>query len=444
MIQKGFSDNQEYENRLKEELSEVKKLEDAIYFVKLYEKGIKSDKNEHNSLIPYLLDICDYVDIKKGVKYSDAEFPDIDVDFLPEVRDYLKDEWVPKRYGKEYVCNISNYNTFGIKSSLIDIARVLGEDRTEILNVTTKLGVKDEEGELLTWETARALYPELDAYLKTHPRVDEVTKNIVYADIDWEKFGYKNPPHRKRGMGMHASGLVISAERVSDYVPMVVSSGNRETGLQASAWVEGLADTDLSSVGFIKFDFLSLEANAKIAACNHLIQQRHQLDGICALSGKSNWSDTDYLNDKLALEMANKGDLKGIFQFDSDGIRKLVKTGGVDTFEDLAAYTALYRPGCLDCVFSDSLIAIEGGKKKIKKINPVVDKIAYVNSKGKLSYTKNYIKSELRVKKLVKIKLKNGKTIKCSPEHKFLTHEGNYVEAKNLNKNLKLATSRII
>jgi DNA polymerase III alpha subunit len=147
MEEKGFINNPLYEERLAEELKEIKKLDDAVYFVKLFEREIKSTKNEHNALIPYLLGICDNIDIEKGVKYTDPEFPDIDVDFLPDVRSYLKDEWVPKRYGENYVCNISNYNTFGLKSSLIDIARTLGEDRTEILNITTKLGMKDDEGD---------------------------------------------------------------------------------------------------------------------------------------------------------------------------------------------------------------------------------------------------------------------------------------------------------
>jgi hypothetical protein len=138
----------------------------------------------------------------------------------------------------------------------------LGEDRSEILNLTTRLGVKDDEGDPLTWDSAQHIYKELATYLKEHPKLADVASHLVHADIDWDLFGIKNPPHRKRGMGMHASGLIISSVPLSDYIPMVVSSGNREKGLQASAWVEGLADTDLSSVGFIKFDFLSLNANA--------------------------------------------------------------------------------------------------------------------------------------------------------------------------------------
>lgn len=359
----SFSGESEHEARLELELSEIKKQEDSQYLLKLYEKGIKT-RNIHNSLVCYLLGICNDFDIERNPAYTDAEFPDIDVDFLPIVRTYLKDEWVPKRYGEQYVSNISNYNTFGLKSSLLDIARVLGEDRSEILNLTTRLGVKDDEGDPLTWDSAQHIYKELATYLKEHPKLADVASHLVHADIDWDLFGIKNPPHRKRGMGMHASGLIISSVPLSDYIPMVVSSGNREKGLQASAWVEGLADTDLSSVGFIKFDFLSLNANAKIAECNKLIRERYGLDAICSKDGKSTWSDISYLNDPKALEMANRGDLKGIFQFDSDGIRKLVRSGGVASFDDLAAYTAIYRPGPMDVGMHDEYCNRKHGKKE--------------------------------------------------------------------------------
>lgn len=362
MVEKGFSDNGLYETRLKEELNEINKLDDSCYFVKLFKNNIKANKNENNLLIPFLLDICGPPDLEKSPKYNDAELLDIDVDFLPVVRTYLKDEWVPKRYGEQYVSNISNYSTFGLKSSLIDIARVLGEDRSEILNLTTRLGVKDDEGDPLTWDSAQRIYKELATYLKEHPKLADVASHLVHADIDWDLFGIKNPPHRKRGMGMHASGLIISSVPLSDYIPMVVSSGNREKGLQASAWVEGLADTDLSSVGFIKFDFLSLDANAKIAECNKLIRERYGLDTICSKDGKSTWSDTSYLNDPKALEMANQGDLKGIFQFDSDGIRKLARSVGISNFDDLAAVTALYRPGPLESGMDKEFIGRKHGK----------------------------------------------------------------------------------
>jgi hypothetical protein len=74
MASRGF-ESETYKDRLKEELAEVKKQDDAGYFLKLLQHNIKAPRNEHNSLIPYLLEICDGFDMVKGAKYSDAEFP---------------------------------------------------------------------------------------------------------------------------------------------------------------------------------------------------------------------------------------------------------------------------------------------------------------------------------------------------------------------------------
>ena len=74
----------------------------------------------------------------------------------------------------------------------------------------------------------------------------------------------------------------------------------------------------------------------QIAHCCRLVHERHGIEKICALPGKSNWTDVDqYRNDEKALIMADEGDLKCIFQFDSDGIRNLARSGGVTRFEDL-------------------------------------------------------------------------------------------------------------
>jgi DNA polymerase-3 subunit alpha len=113
-------------------------------------------------------------------------------------------------------------------------------------------------------------------------------------------------------------------------------------------WTEGLNAQDLQPVGLIKFDLLVINNLMQIALACDLVKKRHGLPNICAEEGSWDWSDISYLNDPKALEMANKADLKCVFQFDSEGIRKLVKKGGVTRFDDLAAYSALYRPGPLN------------------------------------------------------------------------------------------------
>lgn len=391
------SDYDTCKKRLEFELQEIKKKDEAWMFLR-FRNAIKTgslpqvESNEHNLFVWWLLEVCPTVNMKKSPSYTEAELPDIDVDYHPLIRDYLKDDYTFRQYGKDFVCNIASYQTYDIKSSLIDMAKVLGEERDEILSITTQLDkMKDDEGETITFvsmeEDFKRIQEKVDAkkgltkfeqlmvrlsdYRKLHPNVWDAAKQLVASTIDWKKFKYDKPPRRKKSMGMHASGLVISGMKLSEFVPLVVPPGSRAQGIQASAWVEGLADTDCSSVGLIKFDYLSLEANAKIAECNRLIMERHNKDSIYALPGLSNWSDTSYLNDPKAIDMANAGDLKGVFQFDSPGIRKLAKKGGVTSFDDLVAYSALFRPGPMDEGMHDEYCDRKNGKKEYE-IHPLL------------------------------------------------------------------------
>lgn len=352
---KGFYNNEIYKLKLKEEIKEISNQNEYDYFLDLCDKKVKFSKNENNLLVPYLLGIVDEFDIDVPSNFVQGEFPDIDVDYLKIVRDYLKNEWAPKEFGVDKVCNIGNYTTFAIKSSLIDMARVHGYDRNEILAITTKLGLKDDEGKVLTWEKALEQNKELSEYCKKYPDVASAASRLV---------------NRNRGRGKHAGGLVISSVPLDSFVPLVVD----EDGDPVSAWVEGLHDQDLQPVGLIKYDMLVVSDLTRKAICCKLIKDRHNLDSICALPGGSDWSDTSYLNDKIALDMANIGDTKGIFQFESSGMRELVRKGGVTCFEDLVAYTALYRPGPLGSGMAERYIERKNNRESYD-INPAIKSV---------------------------------------------------------------------
>ena len=334
---------EEHEKRMKLELKAVDDFNEHDYFLDLHDRGVKIDRNENNLLIALLLGICEDWDESQQPVYIYGEFPDIDVDFKKDVRMYLKDEWAPKTFGPENVCNIGSYNTFGIKSSLIDMAKVFSADRDEVLNVTTKLGLKDDEGKTLTWERALELNKDLAEYCKIHPDIAKAAKRML---------------NRIRSRGKHAGGLIISRIPIADLVPLCTDSD----GNPVSAWTEGLHAQDLQPVGLVKYDVLGLTNLEQLAQAARIILERadnttksiaeeiklrHGIENICALPGRESWSDISYLNDPKALALANQGKLRCIFQFDSAGMRELVKRGGVYSFDDLAAYTALYRPGPL-------------------------------------------------------------------------------------------------
>ena len=310
------------------------------------------------SLVCYCLGITKVNPIKHDLLFSRFlnknrnDLPDIDMDFLPGVRDYLKDNWAPKYFGADNVMSIGSYNQFGIKSSLIDMARVYDKDRGEVLALTKKLGLKDDEGAILTWDKALEMHEPLREYCKNNIEVAAAAKKLI---------------GRARSMGKHAGGIVISSVPVNKYVPVV---RGKEGGV-VSAWTEGLHDQDLGPMGFVKYDWLVITNLEQINYACKIIKERHDLESICAKPGQEDFSDDSFITDEKSLAMANEGDLKGVFQFDSDGIRNLVKKGGVKNFNDLVAYSSLYRPGPMSEGMDDEYCLRNTGEKEFE-IHPLL------------------------------------------------------------------------
>lgn len=336
--QKGLSDAR-HKDRLKTEIKEIDAQAGHDSFLDLYDefrgKDIVFPENENNLLVDYLLGLTDEFDIETEPRYIQGEFPDIDVDYLRDVRDYLKRVWAAKTFGQENICEIGTYGTAGIKSAILDMTSVHGLSKSEIQQITVKMEDKDDEGKTLEWDKALDMYPDFKAYCEAQPEVAAAAKLML---------------NRNKNGGVHAGGLIISDRPLDGFVPLEVRSVRKDNpnGVICSAWTEGLAHQDLQPVGLIKFDLLVINNLKQIAFGCELVKQRHGVEKICAFEGGWDFSDIAYLNDPDALKMANDADLKCVFQFDSEGIRKLVKRGGVDSFDDLAAYSALYRPGPLN------------------------------------------------------------------------------------------------
>jgi DNA polymerase-3 subunit alpha len=334
--------DEKHKTRLQAELKEIDAQAIHEDLLALSDQKLKYPHNEHNALVWLLLGLCEDFDIDKECAWIQGELPDIDIDYIKSVRDHIKTVWAPKRFGKEKVCSIGTYGALGIKSSILDMTRVYGMPKDEIQAITVKMKDKyDDEGTTkdLDWDAALRLYSDFKAYCDKNPKVAKAAQLAL---------------QRNKSAGVHAGGLIIADRRIDEFVPLEVRKVNAKTnpnGTVCSAWGEGLKSQDLAPVGLVKFDLLVIRNLDQIAYACHLIRERHpemKESGICALPGEHDWSDIAYLNDPKALAMANEADLTCIFQFDSDGIQKLVKRGGVNSFDDLAAYSALYRPGPLN------------------------------------------------------------------------------------------------
>ena len=373
MRERGL-DSDSVRDRLRLELKEIDNQAEHDYFLELREKKARFPRNENNLLVAYLLGLCDEFDPSSEPKFIQGEFPDIDVDYLPAVQEYLRNDWCPRAFGREKVVNIGNYGTFGIKSALLDMARVHGADYQEIQSITKNLQDRDEEGRPITWEKALEVAPDLASYCERNPEIADSARRLI---------------DRNRGRGKHAGGTVVSNINISDLVPVMIDTD----GNPVSGWTEGLHDQDLQPVGLIKFDVLAVKDLLRIAHCCHLVKTRRpEVKGISAVPGGSDWTDTSYLNDPKALELANRADTRGIFQFDGEGMRKLIKSGGVDRFEDLVAYSAIFRPAAIGMKMHERYVERKKGREKWKDQVPECVRDILASTYGILIFQESVMK----------------------------------------------------
>lgn len=334
----------EYTKRLKFEIEEINKQGANSYWLRLFNSGEKFDHNKHGLVLPYLLGITKVDPIKEGIEHAikfDPEFPDIDVDLLPISRDHIK-KYAEETYGQEHVCNVGLWLTYKARLALQDAATVLGHNRHEIISALK--GLPDEFDEM-PFEEA---YDEFEEVRELHTSKPEM------VELAYKMLG------KIKSQGKHAGGLIISAVPIREYIPLTLCGrdGNKQW---TSAWTEGMAASQLSKFGFIKFDLLGLLNISYIYNCKKLVKKNQGIDidfdDIDPILDKAGWifypdgrKEQIKLNDPETLKKANEIKLESIFQFDTDFAKSIVEKGGVKSFNDLLIYTSLGRPGPLPMI----------------------------------------------------------------------------------------------
>jgi DNA polymerase III alpha subunit len=401
-----FHEDPRYQFRLRYELLEIETQNCCDYFINLV-KQRKKFSNENNLLVPVLLGICNEFNIAEMPKTKTNEFPDVDIDFLADVRDYLKNVYAPNQYKPENTCSIGTYGRYALKSAMLDMARIFGYDRQEALNITTSLRMKDEDGDELPYEEALEMYPELKSYMDKYPELALAVQKLL---------------NRVRNTGKHAGGVIVAKDQINKFVPLMKTTGG---DLLVSQFVEGLATQELGPIGLVKFDLLVVSALEQTAHAVKMIKERHDIKVICG--NTNDWDNTDYLNDKQAISNANESDLIGIFQYDSNGIREVVKASGIDSFDDLVAIVSLYRPGPLNAEMDQVFIKRRTGQEEYK-IHPVLEPILK-STYGIIIYQEQV----MRILNVVgKIPLKDCETIRKAISKKkissFIKYKEQFIE----------------
>lgn len=282
------------------------------------------------SLVAYLLGITDVDPIRfdllfeRFINPERIDLPDIDLDFMSTRRGEVI-EYIEGKYGKEYVAGIANFNTMASGSALRDAARAFGFSSDDMS--CSKL-VPKEHGKPYSLEQAREAVPEIQAFADRFP---EVWGHALVLE------------GKMRSVGRHAAGVIVAGEPLANRAVV-----NREGAVTFDK-------TMVEDFGLIKLDVLGLETLDMLRIANDYIAKEygHPID-LLAIS----------LDDQATLENFGKGNTVAIFQFESGGMRRILKelgkTGGV-TFGDLSAVTALYRPGPLDAGMVEDYLSIKKG-----------------------------------------------------------------------------------
>ena len=332
-----------YKERLAYELSVLKRMKFERYFLVVQDVVQWSKRNKvmvgpgrgsaAGSLVSFLMGITDVDPIRFNLLFERfinpdrLDLPDIDLDFMStrrgEIIEYLIDI-----YGKDRVAGITNYGTLASASALRDCGRVYGLSN-EDLSATRY--VPKENGASYTLTDAAIAVPEIQSF------------KVNYPDIWHHATGLEGV---MRSLGTHAAGIIVADEPISNRAVI-------ETRSELA-----LVNWDRNSVeswGLVKMDILGLSTLDTLRIALDYIKENHGIDlDLLSLP----------IDDYETMKGFSLGKTIGIFQFNSGGMRHLLKQlakGGMLTFEDICATTALYRPGPMESGMMDTYVKVKQG-----------------------------------------------------------------------------------
>lgn len=363
----GKSPPENAAKRLEHELDVICRMGFASYFLIVWdfvrfarENGIPSTARGSGcgavvSYVLYLSHVCplEYdLLFERFLDPNRSEAPDIDIDFCQDRRE-LVIQYVKQKYGAESVAQIGTFGTLAAKAALKDVGRVL-DVPLERVNFLCKL--VPMKGAIAADLSEAMQSPDF----KREYENDSEVRQLV--DIALKLEG------SNRNVGTHAAGVVIANGPITDYVPVqrVSRKTDSESGKGEAAvttqWEMGI----LEKVGLLKMDFLGLRNLTVLDNCVKLIKRTRGED-INPMAFP--------LDDKETYGLLQRGDAKGVFQLESEGIRELLKRMKPDNIRDLIAVLALYRPGPLGGGMVDSYVNRKHGRESWEYPHPVLKEI---------------------------------------------------------------------
>ncbi len=272
------------------------------------------------SLCAYCIGITDIDPIKYHLLFERflnperVSMPDFDIDFCYERRQEVI-EYVNRKYGEDHVAQIITFGTLAARAAIRDVGRALGMPYQDVDKVA-KLVPTDLH---MTIEKALTVSPDLKVLYDTDPK--------IYELIDTARRVEGMPRHSS----VHAAGVVIAPEPVTEFVPVAKPD---------ESVVTQFTMTTLEELGLLKMDFLGLRNLTAISDCEKAVRKRIPDFDISKVPD----------SDPEVYEMLTKGAAQGVFQFESAGMRSVLMGLGPKSIEDLTAVISLYRPGPMDSI----------------------------------------------------------------------------------------------
>ncbi len=300
------------------------------------------------SIVAYSLRITNLDPLRYGLLFERflnpdrLSMPDIDMDF-DDVKRKDVIEYVSNTYGRDHVAGIITFGTMAARAAVRDVGRVLGMTFQEVDRVA-KVIPPPVQGKHIPLATSIKEAPELRALYETEPQM----KQLLDLAIKLEGTA--------RHASQHACGIVIAPKPLSQCAPLQkAQGGDVDQVIQYS-----LHSSEVS--GLLKMDFLGLSNLTIIRECLEIVE---------AVYGVKTNIDTIPLNDIETYQLLGAGKTTGVFQLESDGMKRYIKELKPTEIEDIIAMVALYRPGPMQ--FIDSFIARKHGKEKIEYMHPLLE-----------------------------------------------------------------------
>jgi len=347
----------EYERRLSYEIEMIKKMKYPGYFLIVWdfiryarEQGIPVGPGRGSaagSLVAYCLRITDVDPLdfnlifERFLNPERVSMPDIDIDFCERRRGEVI-EYVTQKYGRENVAQIITFGTMKAKAVVRDVGRVLEMPFADVDKVAKQIPAALD----MTLDKALEESEPLRQMEQSDPKVKELLSVA------------KRLEGMTRHASVHAAGVVIAPRAITEYAPLY-RGAHDEIVTQWSM-------KDIERVGLLKMDFLGLSTLTLITDAVAEIERTtgEQLD-ISRVP----------LDDPKTYQVFQDGQTYGIFQFESSGMRDILRKAKPQTLEDLIALNALYRPGPLRSGMVDDYIARKQGRTEVKYELPQLEPI---------------------------------------------------------------------